>query len=99
MTQEKGRCAKLEKELDELKKENRVWETKIADLDSDLAVSMCCCSSGNRVRETRIVAVSSFFAVVFVVVPCFFVVFSSFHRKTQREYITMAHNKLNETND
>lgn len=39
MTQEKGRCAKLEKELDEMKKENRLWETKIADLDSDLAVS------------------------------------------------------------
>lgn len=37
VTQEKGRCAKLEKELDEMKKENRLWETKIADLDSDLA--------------------------------------------------------------
>lgn len=39
LTQEKGRCVKLEKELDEVKKENQRWESKIADLDADLNVS------------------------------------------------------------
>lgn len=39
LMQEKGQCAKLEKELDEMKKENRRWELKIADLDTDLNVS------------------------------------------------------------
>lgn len=78
MTQEKGRCAKLVKELDEMKKENRVWETKIADLDSDLAVSVCYCSSSSR--EIHFVAV--------------FVVFSSHFIREKREYITMATNSM-----
>lgn len=38
--QDKDRLAKLEKELEAERKENKRWESKVSDLDSDLSVCL-----------------------------------------------------------
>ncbi|XP_031627694.1 myosin heavy chain, non-muscle isoform X3 [Contarinia nasturtii] len=59
VTHEKGRAAKLEKELDELKNENRRWETKIADLDADLNTLRRKTQTEKVALEKEIVALKS----------------------------------------